>query len=63
MVCAFFDDKMAHNVLVVGPNDRVFTFPVAKEVQTATLKEWLNQKLVCYILHALYTSVVDLCIM
>lgn len=35
---------MAHNLLVVGLDDRCFTYPVEADVQVGSLKEWLAQK-------------------
>ena len=50
-VCVPFDvplkRKMTHNVLVVGFGDRPFNFPVSTDVETGTLRDWIDQKLVC----------------
>lgn len=38
---------MAHNLLVVGFGDRIFNFPVTKDVEATRLRDWLDQRLVC----------------
>ena len=38
---------MTHNVLVVGFGGRPFNFPVSTDVETGTLRDWIDQKLVC----------------
>lgn len=37
---------MAHNLLVVGLDDRVFNFKIEESIRTTALKGWLTQTLV-----------------
>ena len=36
--------RMTRNLLIIGLDGRVFNFPVEKDVQTTTAKQWLAQK-------------------